>query len=63
MNFKQSFYINLKLRDCLIHNSNLLIFCDGQARKHTFGLIESFDTKYLRTEKVQADSAPHVGLK
>ena len=55
MNFKQSFYINLKLRDCLIHNSNLLIFCDGQAskqtQKHTFGLIESFDTKYLRTEK------------
>ena len=33
MNFKQSFYINLKLRDCLIHNSNLLIFCDGQASK------------------------------
>ena len=42
----------------MIYTTDLSFVTGKQASKHTFGLIESFDTKYLRTENFDSFWGP-----
>ena len=42
----------------MLHTTDLSFVTIKQASKLTFGLLESFDTKYIRTEKTLWSSLP-----